>query len=389
MQVTGCRVPRLGVVTGYGLTTIARLVALVVTAAVLMVVMGGAAAADDWRQAIGSRQWSFPRDHGNHPEYRTEWWYVTGNLRDAAGKRYGYQLTFFRQGIRLSVGEGGNAWSIRDVYLAHFAISDVAGSRFFHSERASRRGPELAGAREGTMDVWLLNWSMRQEGEAVNLYARDGEKELKLRLLSRKPMVFHGKNGLSQKGPAPGQASYYYSYTNMETSGTITVPGGAPVVVTGSSWFDHEFGSNQLTADQVGWDWFALRLSDGREVMLYVLRRKDGSVEPASSGTIVDKDGRSRHLPLSDVSIEVLERWKSPKSGGTYPGKWRINVKTGDLDITVTPLFANQELITGRSTGITYWEGAVGARGKSGGRDVTGEGYVELTGYAGSLGGVF
>jgi predicted secreted hydrolase len=363
--------------------------ALTIAVAVLMLLAGGAAAADEWKQAIGPWQWSFPRDHGNHPEYRTEWWYFTGNLRDAAGKRYGYQLTFFRQGIRLSVGEGGNAWSIRDVYLAHFAISDVAGSRFFHSERASRRGPGLAGAREGTMDVRLLNWWVRQEGEAVNLYARDGEKELKLRLLSRKPMVFHGKNGLSRKGPAPGQASYYYSYTNMETSGTIALSGGAPLVVTGSTWFDHEFGSNQLTADQVGWDWFALRLSDGREVMLYVLRRKDGSVEPASSGTVVEKDGKGRHLPISEVSIEVLGRWRSPKSGGTYPAKWRIVVKTGDLDITVMPLIANQELITGRSTGITYWEGVVAARGKSGGRDVTGEGYVELTGYAGSLGGVF
>jgi predicted secreted hydrolase len=345
---------------------------------------------DEWARVTAPRKWSFPRDFGAHPEYRTEWWYFTGNLKDTAGKRYGYQLTFFRQGIRLLTPAPPNAWDIRDIYLAHFAVTDVSNSKFTAADRLSRSGPMLAGASQEGMQVWLLNWSARMEGSVIHLDARDADKGLRLELTPRKSPVIHGQNGFSQKGPAPGQASYYVSLTDLETRGSLKLPGSAsPFEVRGVSWFDQEFGSNQLTPEQKGWDWFSLHLSDGLDLMIYFLRLKDGSVEPASSGTLVGADGSSRHLKLSDLTVTVLDRWKSPRSKGEYPSRWRIQVPSANIDLTISPLLADQELQTEGSTGITYWEGAVAGKGLSGRREVTCEGYVELTGYAGSLGGIF
>jgi predicted secreted hydrolase len=349
------------------------------------------AAETTWRQAIDPWQWSFPRDHGRHTEFRTEWWYFTGNLSDASGNRYGYQLTFFRQGLTLTPSKPGNVWSVRDVYLAHFAVTDVTNKSFSHADRASREGPGLAGAATGQMDVWTLNWSARMDEQGtIRLSARRDRMALDLTLTARKPLVRHGKNGLSGKGPKAGQSSYYYSFTDLVTRGTIEVPGGkVPLKVTGVSWFDQEFGSNQLSPDQVGWDWFALHLSDGRDLMIYLLRRKDGTVEPTSSGTLVEGNGAARHLALSDVEVTVMERWKSEKTGGVYPSRWRIRIPGTGIDIEVKSLLSDQELTTTASTGVTYWEGAVDGKGVSGGREVTAEGYVEQTGYAGSLSGVF
>jgi len=345
---------------------------------------------DDWARVTAPRKWSFPRDFGAHPDYRTEWWYFTGNLKDPAGKRYGYQLTFFRQGIRSHLPTPSNAWEIRDIYLAHFAVTDVSGGKFRAVDRLSRAGPGLAGASLEGMHVWLLNWSARMEGSGIRLEARDSDRELRLELTPRKPPVIHGQNGFSRKGPAQGQASYYVSFTDLKTRGSLKLPGSAsPIEVRGLSWFDHEFGSNQLTPEQKGWDWFSLHLSDGRDLMIYSLRLKDGSVEPASSGTLVAADGSSRHLKLSDFSVTVLDRWKSARSKGEYPSRWRIQVPSARIDLTIDPLLADQELHTEGSTGITYWEGAIAGKGLSGGREVTCEGYAELTGYAGALGGIF
>ena len=346
--------------------------------------------AEEWARVTAPRKWAFPQDFGAHPEYRTEWWYFTGNLKDAAGKRYGYQLTFFRQGIRIQTPAPPNAWDIRDIYLAHFAVTDVSNGKFQAADRLSRAGPGLAGASREGMQVWLLNWSARMRGPVIHLEARDADKELRLDLTPRKPPVIHGQKGFSQKGPAPGQASYYVSLTDLKTHGSLKLPGSAsPFEVQGVSWFDQEFGSNQLTREQKGWDWFSLHLADGLDLMIYFLRLKDGSVEPASSGTLVAADGSSRHLKLSDLTVTVLDRWKSPRSKGEYPGRWRIQVPSAKIDLTISPLLADQELQTEGSTGITYWEGAVAGKGLSGGREVTCEGYAELTGYAGSLGGIF
>jgi predicted secreted hydrolase len=344
----------------------------------------------EWRQAEAPRQWSFPRDHGSHPEYRTEWWYFTGNLADKEGKRYGYQLTFFRYGLALSAKKPSNPWSVRDVYLAHFAITDVSRDSFHWRDHASRKGPGLAGAGAGAMDVHVLNWSARmKEGRIILAAAHDG-MEIELDLTPAKPPILHGRQGLSRKGPLPGQASHYYSFTDLRTQGTLRAPGMKdPVSVKGTSWFDQEFGSNQLSQEQAGWDWFALHLSDGRDLMIYYLRKKDGTLERESSGTLVERDGTSRHLSLGDIETKVLSRWKSAKTAGRYPAAWRITVPAAAIDVTVRPLVADQELVATASTGITYWEGAVDGKGTSRGKQVTAEGYAELTGYAGSLGGKF
>jgi predicted secreted hydrolase len=345
---------------------------------------------EGWREASTPRRWSFPRDHGSHPEYKTEWWYFTGNLNDNGGKRYGYQLTFFRYGLVLQPSQPANAWSIRDMYLAHFAMTDGSKNAFHYAERVSRAGPGLAGAKGTGMDVHVLGWSAAMEGKRIDLRAAHGGMELALRLTPVKPIVFHGDRGLSKKGPGSGEASHYYSFTDLKTEGTIKPPGmKASVAVRGTSWFDQEFGSNQMTEDKAGWDWFALHLSDGRDLMVYYLRKNDGTVERESSGTLVERDGASRHLRLADIETTVLFYWKSDKSAGRYPAVWRIRVPIAAIDVTVNPLVPGQELITTASRPITYWEGAVAGKGLSQGKEVAIEGYVELTGYAGTLGGIF
>jgi len=352
--------------------------------------------ASEWKQAVSDRVWSFPNDHGNHPEYRTEWWYFTGNIRDEAGNRYGYQLTFFRQGIEhpsnknIKLQKKDNPWSIRDVYLGHFALTDIEKKHFWYVDRTSRSGPKLAGADTEKMDVHILNWSARMDNRTIKINAKHQGMEINLALVPRKPVVFNGENGLSRKGPEKGQSSYYYSFTDLESKGTIKTPLNKHASnVKGISWFDHEFGSNQLSSKQLGWDWFSIHLSDGKDIMVYFIRKKDNSIEAASSGTLIEKNGFSRHLRLSDIVLDVLERWKSPKTNGVYPAKWRMRIPSAGIDINIIPSVANQELITESSTGVTYWEGAVEGKGLSGGKPVTIEGYVELTGYAGSLAGLF
>ena len=346
--------------------------------------------ANEWRQVIGPWPWVFPRDHGSHPEFRTEWWYFTGNLLDPLKKRFGYQLTFFRQGVLFKAKDPSHPWAIRDVYLAHFTLTDVSAGQFWYAERASRKGPGLAGASEEGMNLWLLNWMATMEGNRIRLEARHQGMELSIDLVPRKPLVFHGKNGLSEKGRMEGQASYYFSYTDLEATGSIKMPSSQTSIrVNGKSWFDHEFGSNQLTPEQVGWDWFSLHLSDGQDLMLYFLRRKDGTVEPSSSGTLVTRSGDAIHLKLSEIDVEVVDHWKSPKSGGRYPNRWRIKVPRAKIEMAFSALVPSQELLTEGSTGVIYWEGAVAGEGTSDGNPMTCEGYVELTGYAGSLGGLF
>jgi len=356
----------------------------------MLITFSHSEAGEDWARVVGPRVWTFPQDHGAHPEYRTEWWYFTGNLLDDVASRYGYQLTFFRQGVRYRLPAPATPWDIRDVYLAHFAITDASKKTYRFLERTSRAGPGLAGSRTEGMDIWLLNWSVRMKGNLISLQAKSKDMELELELTPRKPLVLHGLNGFSKKGPAEGQASYYTSFTDLKTQGFMKInPTGTRVAVKGKSWFDHEFGSNQLSPDQKGWDWFSLHLSDGRDLMIYCLRRKDGSVEPASSGTLIEPDGSARHLQLQDFVLSVLDRWKSARSGGEYPSRWKVRVPSAQIELDLAPPLADQELNTAGSTGVIYWEGAVAGEGTSGGQQVSCAGYVELTGYAGNLGGLF
>jgi predicted secreted hydrolase len=363
-------------------------------AAVLLLAGAGAffaaGSAEDWARALAPRTWTFPADHGAHPSYRTEWWYFTGTLAAPDGRLFGYQLTFFRQGLRYTVEEPRGAWALRDAAMAHFTITDAAAKTFGGRDLLTRTGPGLAGWSESTLNVHVLNWSARLVDGRIVLRASKGGLALDLELRPRKPPVPHGRGGLSRKGQAEGEASYYASWTDLESAGTITPgPGSAAVSVRGRSWFDHEFGSGMLAPGLTGWDWFSLHLSDGRDLMIYRLRREDGSIEPASSGTLIEIDGRGRGLALAEIEVEVLDRWKSPHSGGRYPSRWRIRLPGRDLDLEIAPLLPDQEVRPEAMPVLVYWEGAVAGRGRFQGRPVKVEGYVELTGYAGDLRRVF
>lgn len=337
---------------------------------------------EQFRPAAPGYVYQFPRDHGAHDEFRTEWWYYTGHLVAADGRRFGYQLTFFRRGVaRRSVRENPSRWAVRHLYLAHFALSDIAGRRFRWAEKISRAGIGKAGAEAGRLHVWTDRWLTEDEAGRHHLKAEAAGFAIDLLLTPGKPPVIHGTEGVSRKGAQPGQASHYYSLTRLETAGTVTVE-GRTLPVTGSSWMDHEFGSADLGEDLVGWDWYSVQLDDRTELMFYRLRRKDGSADPASSGTVVWADGRSQHLAAGDVQVEALDTWTSPRSGARYPSRWRLSGPGLALSLELTPLLADQELVTSGSTQVTYWEGAVGVSGRAGGAAASGRGYVELTGYA-------
>ena len=345
-----------------------------------------APAADAWRNADPAYALAFPRDHAAHPDHRIEWWYYTGNLESPAGRRFGYQLTFFRFGVdRQPVNP--SRWAVRDLYMAHFAITDVERGAHHVAERLNRAGIGWAGASTETLHVWNDGWSATlEEGETpVHRLTAAGDDEglaLDLRLDPAGPPVLHGVNGFSQKGAAAGNASHYYSLTRLRTTGRLVVDGEV-VEVQGLSWMDHEFGTSFLEPAQAGWDWFSIQLDDGTDLMVYVMRRIDGARDPRSSGTLVLPDGVS-HLHVGDYRLTPGRRWMSPATGAAYPVTWRIEIPPHGLDLQVTAVVDGQELETGRSTGVTYWEGAIDVRGTRGGVPVAGSGYLEMTGYAGA-----
>lgn len=330
-------------------------------------------------------QYRFPHDHGAHERFRTEWWYYTGHVVAADGHRFGFELTFFRRGMPPDqVQTLPSRWSIQQLYLAHLALTDLDAGRFYYADKVSREGLGKAGADTDRLHVWVDRWSLLTNDPAASrhqLQAATDSVAINLTVIPKKPPVIHGHDGLSRKGADPGQASHYYSLTHLATEGQIRV-GTETFAVTGLSWMDHEFGSADLGLNVVGWDWFSLQLSDSTELMWYSLRRADGSSDPVSSGTLVLADGRAHALDAQDLSIEPLAHWTSPRSNGRYPQRWRLTSATMGLDVTVESLLADQELDTARSTGVTYWEGAVSVSGQVRGAPVTGRGYVEMTGYA-------
>jgi len=339
-------------------------------------------------RATAPRAFTFPADHGAHDGFRTEWWYVTGNLQARDGRAFGVQLTFFRNAL-IAGGAGGmetvahpSQWRSAHVWMAHFALSDQAAGTFRYAERFAREAVGLAGASASPFRVALEDWSLASTSPSGNdflplrLKAREGAFAVDLELESGKPPVLQGERGLSQKGPEPGNASYYYSMTRLRTRGTVTVD-GSRVPVTGEAWLDREWSTSALGPDLAGWDWFALQLEDDRELMFYRLRRKDGAADPWSRGSLVAADGTSRTLTPNDVAFTVLSTWRSP-TGATYPAKWRLTVPDEALDLELTPRVANQEL----AVTVRYWEGAVQVEGTSQGNPVAGHGFVEMTGYA-------
>jgi predicted secreted hydrolase len=333
-------------------------------------------------RATAPRPFSFPADLGPHPEFRTEWWYYTGNLETAAGRHFGFQLTFFRTALAPPaprVAERASAWAASQLYLAHFAVTDTAGRRFHAWSRLGREALGLAGARPAPFRVWLEDWSAESAapgGLPVRLRAAEGDVAIDLVLASEKPVALQGDRGLSRKGPEPGNASYYYSRSRMSARGTVSA-GGEPLPVTGLAWMDREWSTSALGADLVGWDWLALQLDDGRDVMVYRLRRRDGSADAHSAGALIAADGATRPLAAADVTLAVLDRWASPRSRVRYPSRWRLAIPGAALSLEITPRLADQELIVG----TRYWEGAVRVEGTADGRPIGGRGYVELVGY--------
>ena len=336
-----------------------------------------------FKQAVPGYTLKFPADHAAHPDYRTEWWYYTGHLQTTTGKRYGYQLTFFRHRVDSSGPTlNPSKWFADHVYIAHMAITDDTARRFVYGEKLNRAALGLAGASEQRYHVWNEDWLAERLGSVQHLAGEIPGYKLNLIVTPVKPPVLHGaaQDGLSQKGEGTGHASYYYSFTRLKTEGVLQTSEGA-FDVEGVSWMDHEFSSSQLTESQVGWDWFSVQLANNYELMLYHMRQRDGSIDPHSSGTLVRPDGTSLYLRRDDVQVQAHGQWKSPKSGAVYPQRWTIRIPAVDLTLQLEPVLAEQELITDNSTRVTYWEGSVSARGSMQGQATEGVGYVELTGY--------
>lgn len=337
-----------------------------------------------FRKAMAPQAWQFPQDFGPHEDYQTEWWYYTGNLETTAGRPFGFQLTFFRQALtpdQPTIAQPSQ-WRSRQIYSAHFTVSDVAQTAFYPYERFSRGNVQLAGAEAAPYQVWLEDWSATEIAPGqVRLQAQSPEVALDLVVEQTQPPVLQGDRGLSTKGLEPGNASYYYSLVQQPTSGTVTVKGQS-YPVTGLTWKDHEYSTSSLSAGTVGWDWFSMQFDNGSALMLYLLRHDDGSLEPTSAGTFVSASGDVQPLTWQDWQIEVLNTWKSPKSGAVYPSKWALQIPKLQLTLQGKPLMANQELNTSTAT---YWEGAVAFEGSQNNQSLHGKGYVELTGYADRL----
>lgn len=333
-------------------------------------------------RAYTPRPFEFPADHGPHPAFRNEWWYVTGNLADATGRQFGYQLTLFRIALSPELPATDSAWRSNQVYMGHFALTDVVGARHYGFERFSRGALGLAGAQATPFRVWLENWELASTEPAffpLRLRAQQGDLALDVTLNTLKPLVAQGDQGLSQKSAEPGNASYYYSFTRLPTQGTVRVA-GQTFTVNGASWLDREWSTSALGPDQSGWDWFALQLDDGREVMLYRLRRQDGGVDPFSSGTLVEANGQVQRLRWNEMVLQPLGEWRSPSSGDRYPARWQLRIPAAQLDLTVTPKVADQEM----RLSVRYWEGAVLVNGRAGQHEISGQGYLEMTRYPAS-----
>lgn len=334
------------------------------------------AATAEFQIARPGYEYNFPFDHGSHPEYRTEWWYYTGHLRTANGRRYGFEVTFFRVGVTPPASKE-TSWDLQSLMPAHFAITDVDARDFRYYEKLNRASPFTSDAAIGKLGVFNEAWRATTNPDGSwRLVAKEGRDALDLVLRAQKPPAIHGENGISVKALGTGYASHYYSMTSLDASGTINGERAS-----GRAWMDHEFGSSALRENQQGWDWYSIQLDNDAEIMLYVIRRKDGTPDVTSSGSIVISDGRVIPIKRGQMRITALRRWTSTKSKATYPMGWRVELPPLRVSLTLSPLMNEQELVTRSSTHVTYWEGAVDVNGSFDGVGVRGQGYVEMTGY--------
>ena len=334
-----------------------------------------------FKPAVPGYRYEFPRDYFNHPYFQTEWWYYTGNLRSIDGRKFGFELTFFREGVNRS-NSNTSTWDIRDLYLAHFAVSDLDGKRFFNTERTNRSGPGIAGADATLQKVWNGNWSVVWKNGTENLTAVADQFAINLSLRPQKPPIIHGQNGISRKSDGQGRASHYFSETRLGASGRVEITSNK-YEVTGQAWMDHEFFTQQLDSNQEGWDWFSLQLDDNTELMLFHIRRKEGSIDPYSAGTFVDANGNSRQLGVHDFELEPIssESWISPETHGAYPIRWRIRVPSLGIALEASTVLPAQEVTSNSRIVPSYWEGAIILIGAKSGVPLRGSGYLEMTGY--------
>lgn len=332
--------------------------------------------ADGFAIPQAGRVFEFSRDHGSHAEFRTEWWYVTGHLDAKGGQRFGFQVTFFRQARRVD-------GKTLHLHLAHAALLNARTGRFEHEERLNREGWDAASS-ETTLAVRNGNWSLKLDEVTQRMHIAatvKGEVLMQLELEVVKPLVVFGKDGVSRKGATDSAASHYLTWPRLKTSGTVRL-GAEEHAVSGEAWMDHEFSSSQLEAGQVGWDWAALQLKDGREIMMYRMRRKDGTLDTASTLAVVERDGTVRHLSSDAFAWEVLGTWKSPRNGAEYPIRVRIRFEGESFELK--PLAEDQEQ-DGGITRLPYWEGACDVLDSRG--QIAGRAFLELAGYAGDLAG--
>lgn len=333
-----------------------------------------------YRSALPGYHFEFPRDHFNHPDFQTEWWYYTGNLKSSGGHRFGFELTFFRQALNRDPAKS-TVWDVRDLYLAHLALSDLDGQRFYNGVRMNRTGPGIAGVSETDGRIWNGNWQVQWTGDDQKLQAVDDSFELHFALHSEKPPVIHGQDGVSQKAAGLGHASHYVSLTRLDTRGSIDL-NGRKFDVAGFTWMDHEFFTNQLEADQAGWDWLSIQLEDKTELMLFRIRRKDGSIDPYSAGTFVDARGRTTHLNGGEFSLQPSGKtWTNPDTHAVYPVQWKIVIPKFDIEMEAATPLVSQELAGKSKLAPSYWEGAIVLTGRRGNQALGGAGYLEMTGY--------
>jgi predicted secreted hydrolase len=337
--------------------------------------------ASDWQLAAPGYQFHFPEDHGPHRDYQTEWWYLTGNLQTADGRAFGYELTFFRYGYRspnqrLPVK---SRFVMDDLKFAHFTVTDVSARQFHVTERRSRGAFGDAGFLSGSRLVWIDDWELDFTDQHFAAKASNGDITIDFELEPEKQPVLEGDNGYSRKAATGDHASEYYSITRLQTRGTLKL-GGQTYQIAGLSWFDREWSTNHLASDQTGWNWFAIQLDNGSDLMLYQIRRRDGSIDPCSSGKWVGSDGRTVDLASNDLILQPIRTWTSVDGKATYPIGWRLIIPKLSFTADVTTPVDNQEL----NVGVRYWEGCIRVLGTKDEQPVTGKGYLELTGYAGT-----
>lgn len=337
---------------------------------------------ENFNKAIDKRNFIFPDDHGPHTDFKTEWWYFTGNLISEDNKEFGYQFTIFRSALSKNKTSGNSEWNSNQIYMAHFAVTDISGKEFYYDERFSREGNKLAGAQINPFKIWLEDWQINETGDkiifdfpVINIRAKSEKVEINFTLESLKPLVLQGDSGLSQKGSQIGNASYYYSYTKLKTEGKIIIE-GKEYKVNGNSWMDREWSTSALSEDQKGWDWFALQLDDNTEIMYYQMRKNDGSPDIYSKGTFINQNGASLEIKKDDIDLKVSDYWESP-DGEKYPSGWDIIIPSKNINLKITPAVKNQLM----NVSVKYWEGAVKVEGTKDNSKIIGRGYVELTGY--------